>query len=156
MLVLFGATCYGTLLKREGFPTIATPFAIASGSYLVNDPAQVDNQVTRPLSDYLLKQDGVKSVQAQSFANFYNVIVSYKDNVNANAKSKQFSQQLAAGKLLPEKATFKLAPFEFGFTQRGDDLVVAQLKPQLVILAPFIAAILVKLIKRRPRADARP
>ncbi len=125
VLVLFGATCYGTLLKREGFPSINTPFAIANGSYIVNDPAKVDSDIAKPLSDYLLKQEGVKSVQTQSFDNFYNTIVSYKDNVNSDSRSKQLSQQIDAQNLLPDQATFKIAPFEFGFTKRGDDLVVA-------------------------------
>jgi multidrug efflux pump subunit AcrB len=82
-IVIFGALCYTTLLKREGFPTINTPYAISTGSYFVNDPAKVDSQVTKPLIDYLLKQDGVKKVSAQSYDNFYSVIIIYKDKVNA-------------------------------------------------------------------------
>ncbi len=125
VLVLFGATCYGTLLKREGFPSINTPFAIASGSYLVGDPAAMDKEVAKPLSEFLLKQDGVKSVQTQSFANFYNAQVSYKDGVNADTRSAALTKEITGRHLLPERATFKLAPFEFGFTSRGDDLVVS-------------------------------
>lgn len=125
VLVLFGATCYGTLLKREGFPSINSPFAIANGSYIVNDPAKVDSDVAKPLSDYLLKQDGVKSVQTQSFDNFYNTIVSYQEDVNSAARSKQLSRQVDSQNILPDQATFKISPFEFGFTERGDDLVVA-------------------------------
>lgn len=125
VIALFGATCYATFLKREGFPSINTPFAIASGSYLAHDPAKVDTDVAKPLSDFLVKQDGVKAIQAQSFGDYYNVIVNYKDGVNSDAKSKALSKAVAARHLLPEKATFKLSPYEFGFTQRGDDLVVS-------------------------------
>jgi multidrug efflux pump subunit AcrB len=125
ILVVFGATCYGTLLKREGFPSINTPFAVVSGSYLVNDPAKVDHDVAQPLNDYLLKQKDVKTVQTQSFGNFYNAIVSYKDKVDSNTESSVLSKQIAARKLLPAQATMKFSPYEFGFTQRGDDLVVA-------------------------------
>jgi len=125
VIALFGATCYVTLLKREGFPSINTPFAVAKGSYLVNNPSEVDNQVAKPLSNFLLKQDGVKTVQAQSFSNFYNVMVSYKDNVNSDAKSKSLTKAVEAQNILPAKATFALNPYEFGFTERGDDLVVS-------------------------------
>lgn len=125
VLVVFGATCYATLLKREGFPSINTPFAIASGSYLVNDPAKVDNDVAKPLNKYLLQQADVKTVQTQSSGNFYTAIVSYKDGTNADTESKALTKQIAAKQLLPAQATLKFAPYEFGFTQRGDELVVA-------------------------------
>ena len=129
VVLLFGATCYGTLLKREGFPSVATPFAIASGSYLVHDPAKVDRDVSKPLSDFLLKQSGVKSVQSQSFSDFYNTIVSYDDGVNADSRSAELSKAVAAQHLLPAQATLKLSAFQFGFTQRGDDLVVSFYSP---------------------------
>jgi multidrug efflux pump subunit AcrB len=125
LLVAFGATCYGTLLKREGFPSVNTPFATATGSYLVNDPAKVDKDVAEPLSGFLLKQDDVKSVQTQSSGNFYTAIVSYEEKVNANTESEKLSQEITDQKLLPAQATLKFAPYEFGFTQRGDDLVVS-------------------------------
>ncbi|MDB5170418.1 MAG: hypothetical protein JWO35_112 [Candidatus Saccharibacteria bacterium] len=124
-VVLFGAACYSTLLKREGFPSINTPFAVANGSYLVNDPAKVDADIAKPLSNFLLKQEGVKSVETKSFGNFYSAIVSYKDNVNATARSVQLNNQISAQHILPAQATVKLAPFEFGFTERGDDMVVS-------------------------------
>ena len=124
-LVLLGGASYATLLKREGFPSINTPFAIANGSYLVNDPAKVDSDVAKPLSDFLLKDEDVKTVQAQSFGNFYSVIVSYEEDVNSGAKSRELSQEVSKNKLLPSQATLKLAPYEFGFTPRGDDIVVS-------------------------------
>ena len=125
IIVLFGAVCYTTLLKREGFPAINTPFALGTGSYFVNDPAKVDSEVAQPLSDYLEKQDGVKSVQTQSFANFYTAIINYKDNVDSTTRSKELSKSIAANNVIPAKATLKLAPYEFGFTPRGDNLVIS-------------------------------
>lgn len=125
VLAVFGATCYGTLLKREGFPSVNTPFAIASGSYLVNDPAKVDKDVAGPLSAYLLGQDSIKTVQTQSSGNFYTAIVSYKDKTDAGSESRDLSRRIASRKLLPPQATLQFAPYEFGFTQRGDDLVVS-------------------------------
>jgi len=125
VVVLFGAVCYTTLLKREGFPAINTPFALGTGSYFVNDPAKVDSDVAKPLSNFLESQEGVKSVQTQSLANFYTAIINYKDNVDSTTRSKELSKAVASNDVLPADATLKLSPYEFGFTPRGDNLVIS-------------------------------
>jgi len=125
VVFIFGALCYTTLLKREGFPTINTPYAFASGTYFVNDPAKVDSQVAKPLIDYLLKQDGVKKVTSQSSGNFYTVIIIYKDKVNAESRSKQLDKQVKASKILPAQANIQIKDFKFGFTPRGDNIVIS-------------------------------
>lgn len=123
--VLFGAACYGTLLKREGFPSIVTPLALGQGSYLVNDPAKVDKDVAVPLNKYVVDQKGVKTVQTQSFDNFYATVIYYKDNVDSKVRSQQLSKSIASEQILPPQATLQLSPLEFGFTTRGDDLVIS-------------------------------
>lgn len=125
IVVLFGILSYATLLKREGFPTIETPFAVAQGTYLVNDPAKVDNDAAKPLSEFLLQQTGVDSVQTQSFSNFFIANVAYDENVNAEARSAELQKTLETQSILPKQATTKLEAFKFGFTDRGDDLVVS-------------------------------
>ena len=125
VVAVFGSLSYATLNKREGFPTVNTPFAQTSGAYLVNDPAKVDNDVAKPISDFLLRQDGIKSVQTQSFDNFYNAVVIYNDDVNADSRSTELQKAIIDQKLLPEQATIKVEAFKFGFTQRGDDMVVS-------------------------------
>lgn len=125
VILTFGVLCYTTLLKREGFPTINTPYAFASGTYFVNDPAKVDNQVAKPLVDYLLKQDGVKKVTSQSSSNFYTVIIIYKDKVNAESRSKQLDKQVKEAKIIPAQANIAIKDFKFGFTPRGDNIVIS-------------------------------
>lgn len=129
VIALLGAASYGTLLKREGFPSINTPFAIAKGSYLVNDPSQVDKEVAKPFSDFVIDQDGVKAVQTQSFDNFFVMFVQYKEDVNSQTRSSELSKQVEAKEILPSNATFSLTPYEFGFTERGDDLVISFYDP---------------------------
>ena len=124
-LLLFGALSYTTFLKREGFPSIQTPFAFAQGTYLVNDAQKVDNEVSKPLSEFLLKQEGVKLVQAQSFDNFYTVVISYEEGTNAEEKSTNLRQEIADKKILPENAQTKIEAYKFGFTPRGDNMVIA-------------------------------
>ncbi|MEQ1666727.1 MAG: hypothetical protein ABL927_15290, partial [Bdellovibrionales bacterium] len=53
-VVLFGVVSYTTLLKKEGFPAISTPFALSQGTYLVNDPAKVDTEAAKPLSEFVM------------------------------------------------------------------------------------------------------
>lgn len=125
VIVLFGALSYTTLLKREGFPAIVTPYAMSQGTYLVNDPAKVDADISKPLSEYLLKQDGVKTVQTQSAANFYTAVVIYNEDVNATERSKQLQTKITEDGILPKQATGQLDALKFGFTQRGDDVVVS-------------------------------
>jgi multidrug efflux pump subunit AcrB len=125
VVVVFGAVSYTTLLKREGFPSIETPFALAQGSYLVNDAEKVDEEVAKPLNEFLLKQNGVESVQTQSLNNFYTATISYDDNVNAETRSTEIEKSLNEQKLLPAQATVNVEAFKFGFTERGDDLTIA-------------------------------
>ena len=125
ILAVFGVASYTTLLNREGFPAIETPFAVAQGAYLVNDPAKVDQEVAKPLGEFLVKQDGVKTIQSSAQGNFYSVVVSYEEGVNSAAKSSELQNQIASKGLIPQNATLELKPYEFGFTERGDDLVVS-------------------------------
>lgn len=125
IIAVFGAASYATLLKREGFPSINTPYAIAKGSYLVDDPSQVDREVAKPFSNFTIKQEGVKAVQTQSFNNFYLGFVQYDEDVNAGTRSNELSKDITSQQILPPKATFSLSPYEFGFTDRGDDLVIS-------------------------------
>ncbi|HEX5455954.1 MAG TPA: efflux RND transporter permease subunit [Candidatus Saccharimonadales bacterium] len=125
IITLFGAFCYSTLLNREGFPGIETPYAMGKGAYLVNDPARVDTQVASPIDAYLMKQPDIKTVQSHSQGNFYSIIVSYKDNTNAAARSKQLHDEIISKGIIPGQATFELDAYKFGFSNRGDDLIVS-------------------------------
>lgn len=124
-VLFFGIACYTTLLRREGFPSINTPFALAQGSYLVNDAAKVNDDVATPLSNYLLKQPSVKMVQVSSFANFYTAQIAFQDNVDSKQESAKLNADISKRRLLPAPATTEIKPFEFGLTQRGDNLVVS-------------------------------
>lgn len=121
----FGLLSYTTLLTREGFPSINVPVAVGQGAYLVNDPVKVDQQVAKPLSDFLLGQPSVDKVQTNSLANFYTVVVQYADGVDSTKESQLLQQKIATANILPPQASVKLTPAKFGFTMRGDDAVVS-------------------------------
>jgi len=125
LLTIFGIVSYTTLLQREGFPSINIPFSIINGTYFVNDSGKVDSQVAGPISDIVLKDSHVKSVQATSHENFYVLQVQYKEGTDANTVGKQLQQKVADAHILPERATIAVQTPKFGFTQRGDDGVIS-------------------------------
>lgn len=150
-LTIFGVVSYTTLLKREGFPSINIPYAIANGTYFVNDPAEVDSRVAKPISDIVLKDDRVATVQTMSRATFFNVVIQYKEGTNAQQASDDLERRITEAEVLPKQATLAFTTPKFGFTQRGDDAVVslyyagdpeadaAQLAAEGEKLADFIA-----------------
>jgi multidrug efflux pump subunit AcrB len=107
-LAFFGVLSYTTLLKREGFPPINIPYAIGQATYLVNDPARVDTEVAKPLSEFILKQPDVKTVQTTSLGNFVSFYVQFTEEADAVAQSKALQKQLTEKRILPGSAQGRL------------------------------------------------
>ena len=125
LLTVFGVVSYTTLLKREGFPSIDIPYTVMGGAYFVNDPAKVDKEITKPISDIVLKDDRVKSVQASAQGMSYSLFVQYEEGTNANTAGKDLSKDIKDAGILPERATFEANTPKIGFTERGDDAVIS-------------------------------
>lgn len=119
-LVVFGALSYTTLLKREGFPSVNVPIAIVNGTYFVNDPAKVDSDVAKPISDIALKDEDVSAVQTQSADNFFSVQIQYEEGVDAHSASKELEQQVKLSKNVPAQAQIQYNVPHFGAT--GGDI----------------------------------
>jgi multidrug efflux pump subunit AcrB len=124
-ILVFGIASYTTLLKREGFPTINIPYSMVSGSYLVGDPAKVDNDVAKPLSQVITAQPHVKTVDAQSSKDFYNIAIQYDEGTDATAASKQVEAAVKQAHVLPASATAEFKPISPGIDEQGHDILVA-------------------------------
>ncbi|MEI6237069.1 MAG: efflux RND transporter permease subunit [Candidatus Saccharibacteria bacterium] len=124
-IFVFGVLSYTSLLNREGFPTIEIPYTVAGGSYLVNDSAKVDNDITKPLGEIALRQPNIKSVSAQAFPNQFTLAINYKDGTDAAKATKDFEEAVNKSKVLPAQAKVAINTPKFGFTSRGDDFVVS-------------------------------
>lgn len=74
-IMVFGFLSYTTFLKREGFPSVNIPLNIVTGGYFVNDPAKVDADAAKPISEIALADNDVKSVQTSSAPNFFSVTI---------------------------------------------------------------------------------
>ncbi|HET7301964.1 MAG TPA: efflux RND transporter permease subunit [Candidatus Saccharimonadales bacterium] len=125
VIAAMGVLSYTTFMKREGFPSVAIPYSVATGAYLVNDAQKVDANVAKPVSDIILKDSRVQSVQAQSRSNFYSVAVQYKEGTDANVAGKDIQKAIDTAHVLPKQATLKIESPKFGFTERGDDIVIS-------------------------------
>ena len=101
LLVTFGVLSYTTLLRREGFPSIAIPVAVVTGGYAVNDPAKVDAEVAKPLSDLALAQGNASMVQSRSGDNFFSVSIQYKSGIDAKAAAEELKAKVASNNTLP-------------------------------------------------------
>ncbi len=115
-LTVFGTLSYTTFLKREGFPSVNIPIAIVNGTYFVNDPAKVDKEVAKPITDIALKDDDVKSVLTQSADNFFTLQIQYNENVDSKAATKDIEQQVKDAKAVPQAAQIQYNVPYFGVT----------------------------------------
>jgi multidrug efflux pump subunit AcrB len=125
IVVAFGIASYTTLLKREGFPSVNVPFTIVNGTYLVNDAAKVDGDIAKPVSDAILKDPDVKRVQTSSFDNFTTIIVQYKDGTDSATATPNLEKSVKSQVTLPDQAVVKFESPKFGYTDRGDDMVIS-------------------------------
>ncbi len=119
-LVAMGIASYTTLLKREGFPSVNIPIAFVSGTYYVNDPAKVDRQVAKPISDIASGQDIVKTVQTQSADNFFNIQIQYADGTDAQVAANTLKTAVESSHLIPKNASIQYNVPYFGAT--GGDI----------------------------------
>jgi multidrug efflux pump subunit AcrB len=124
-IATFGVLSYTTLLKREGFPAIDVPYAIAQSTYFVNDPSRVDSELAKPVSEFLLKQPEVETVQTNSLANFATIVVQYKEKTDSSRVTARYQKVLTDQQIIPDGAVLKFDPAKFGFTERGDDAVIS-------------------------------
>lgn len=116
LITVFGLFSYTTFLTREGFPSVNIPIAIVGGTYFVNDPAKVDADVAKPISDLALKQDGVSTVQTSSVDNFFTIQIQYKEGINAQGAANQLEQSVKQNADIPAQAIVQYNVPYFGAT----------------------------------------
>lgn len=116
LVTVFGLFSYTTFLTREGFPSVNIPIAIVGGTYFVNDPAKVDSDVAKPISDAALAIEGVSTVQATSTDNFFTIQILYEEGVDAKAVTSQLQQTVKDSGELPAQAVVQYNVPYFGVT----------------------------------------
>jgi multidrug efflux pump subunit AcrB len=125
LIFAFGVASYTTLLKREGFPEIQIPYSYVNGPYLVDNPQQVDREVTKPLSDVIAKQPNVKSVQAFASANSFNVVVQFEEGTDGKKATSDLEKAVKSQAVLPNDAKPEFRSLSAAVNERGDDILIA-------------------------------
>jgi multidrug efflux pump subunit AcrB len=113
-VIVFGIFSYTTYLRREGFPKVNVPLTIVNGTYFVNDPAKVDSDVAKPITDIAVKQPDVKTVGTQSGPNFFFISIQYGQDVDAKKASKALEQAVNKSAKIPASAQIKYDVPYFG------------------------------------------
>ncbi len=123
-IVVFGLLSYTTFMQRQGFPNVDVPVSVASGAYFVNDAAQVDSQIAKPLANELLKLPQVKSVTTQAGANFYSTAIGFNSGVSSAKGNALVESTITQEQLLPKSATSAFKALDAGrFAEQSDMLI---------------------------------
>ena len=129
LIFAFGIASYTTLLKREGFPEIHIPYTYVNGAYIVSNPQKVDREVTKPLSEIIVKQPGVKTVQAFAQADSFNLVVQYEEGTEEQKATADLERAVKDTAVLPEGAVVEFRPLSPSVNERGDDILIAFYDP---------------------------
>lgn len=125
ILLVFGIVSYTSLMRREGFPSVAIPIVIVNGSYAVNDPAELDRVLGKPISDIALKQADVASVSSTSEANFTTVTIQYNEGADPASAKAALQKAVTANGQIPPAAKLSFAAPYFGVTGGSIDKIDA-------------------------------
>ncbi len=103
-VLALGGIAYAGGLAREGFPPVNIPIVVVDGTYFVDDPDQVDSDITVPLSDAYQEVDGVVEVQSFALDNAYAVIVEF-DSTFSSPDGAEVLSAITPDIALPPEAT---------------------------------------------------
>ncbi|MCA9348487.1 efflux RND transporter permease subunit, partial [Candidatus Saccharibacteria bacterium] len=115
-LTIFGILSYGTLMNREGFPSVNVPLVIVNGVYFANDADKVDSDVVVPIIDVINSRDDVSSMQSTGGANFFAITINFKEGVDSTQAASELRSQLESAAILPPTANVNYSVPYFGAT----------------------------------------
>lgn len=116
VLVVFGILSYTTLLKRQGFPSVNIPVVIVNGTYAVNDPARMDQELGQPIAKVAAGEPEVKSVNVSSMGNFFTAVVQYQESTNTAQAKARLKQDVSRQVAVPKDAELTYSAPYFGVT----------------------------------------
>ena len=95
----------------DAIPDLSETQLIVYADWPGHPPAEVETQVTLPLSLHLRQTEGIKTLRGSSEFNYALIHLVFDDGVRIAAARRAVSEQLAAiGALLPPGATVRMAP----------------------------------------------
>ena len=123
VIVIFGVASYLVFLPREGFPPVDVPIAVAAGGFFVDDQDLVDEQVTLPLTEAILEQDGVEGVTGFSRDSSFSIIVALDEAISSVDGATLLDEVIAETDLPPDAQLFTQSVDASKFLNEYDLLV---------------------------------
>lgn len=105
VIVAVGLLSYLSFMQREGFPNVEVPISTVSGTFFVNNRTKVDSEVVKPILEEAHKNAEVKKTTATSLDNGFNIVIQYKDGVDASKASENLQKLIQDNSILPAQAT---------------------------------------------------
>ncbi len=102
VLLAAGGYAYTQGLAREGFPAIDVPIVVIEGVYFADDAEVVDTDVSEPLTQALLKAEGVENLATFTRANGFFMIAEFEDGYTSDQGAGILEQ--AGATVIPDEA----------------------------------------------------
>ena len=123
-LIIGGALVYTNVISREGFPPISFPLSIVSGTYIVDDPALVDQEVAAPISEALTEIEDITGVTSSAGGNFFSVQVNFDESLNSFEGTDLVRETIESRVNLPEQVELNYIAIDPGSFLFEYDMIV--------------------------------
>jgi len=111
VVIAIGLIAYGGGLAREGFPPVNLPIVVVDGTYFVDDPDAVDEDVARPLQRAYSDLDGVVEVQSYARANAFVLVVEFDDTFSSPQGAAEL-ESANSSIATPDEASITVRPID--------------------------------------------
>ncbi len=118
-----GFYSYNTLLKVEGFPAVEIPVVFVEGNYFVNDPDQVNDELTQPIEDAAAKLSEITRVTSTTTPVGTFIAAEFDDSVTSKDGKKLLKEQIDSSVDLPDGASLEYRIINAGAMDGKHDLI---------------------------------
>ena len=122
-ILLGGFFSYTTLLQREGFPSIEVPVVLVNVQYFVDDQAQVDQEITRPLEQNLADIENLEEIRSISADQFSQIILQFNETTSVKQASQTVQDRINREVNLPEDTNLSVSTINPGAFDGTHDLL---------------------------------
>lgn len=129
IIIAFGLVCYLQLMKREGFPNVESPIGTVVATYPAGNKDTIDQKITKPVIDEVLKNQEVKKVSGVSGPNNSNVVIEYKEKADSAAQNSIIEKALKDKQVLPKGTELKFSKVSAGKFRSKYDVLLSVHSP---------------------------
>ncbi len=127
-VLAFGLIAYLGGLAREGFPPVDLPIVVVDGTYFVDDPETVDEDVALPLHAAYAEAEGVVETQTFALGNGFAIVVEF-ENGFTSPQGAEILEAVTAEADVPAEAAVTVRPLDATKFLEVYDILVAVTGP---------------------------